>query len=144
MVLRKCGSPALLRTRLKEAPSSFRATRDVILKRAAHVVVAFAPLHHSSLSLFPERGAAALSQAWPPSRSRTVSFCAWRSIRTTAPCPASPPVLRKCGSPALLRTRLKNAPSSFRATRDVILNCAAHVVVAVAPLQWAGFQDWPF
>jgi len=44
----RSGLPAHLRTRLKETPSSFRATRDVML-RASHVA-ATALLHHSPFS----------------------------------------------------------------------------------------------
>ena len=59
-----------LRTRLKEAPSSFRATRDAILS-ASHVAA-------TALRV--------LSQAKPC--TRTVSFCARRSFELpTTPCP---------------------------------------------------------
>jgi len=64
--------PAHLRTRLKEAPSSFRATRNVILS-ASHV---------AATAL---RWLRVLSQAKP--RTRTVSFCARRSFELpTTPC----------------------------------------------------------
>jgi len=64
-----------------------------------------------------------LSQAKP--RTRTVSFCARRSIELpTTPCPASPPLKKRLA--CALTARLKEAPSSFRGAGDVMLS-ASHV-----------------